>query len=252
MGEVLGTREPAECAQASRGERRSSGHRRDDGGRTLSVSERAVAGDQSEPRLGRVPTESGTASRDREAGRRGKAVRDTDGGRPLHPASGPAGDDAGVGAGVFTTQLRVSAWTRGTRSCQGSTGVCSRRIRLGGGYRPGQVIRPSEPRQADGASGAGGERRAGAGADTEVLGVWGDGQRGGDGHGGRDAARWATVAVASQHHFGRPGQRVGEARAPVRTLRRRLQHLREKQTGGRAGEAEHSAVSGREVEPESQ
>jgi len=76
----------------------------------LSVSERAVAGDQSEPRLGRVPTEPGTASRDREAGRRGKAVRDTDGGRPLHPASGPAGDDAGVGAGVFTTQLRVSAW----------------------------------------------------------------------------------------------------------------------------------------------
>ena len=68
----------------------------------------------------------------------------------------------------------------------------------------------------------------------------GAGRRAGQPDGGRHAARRSALAAVVEPDAGRAGQGTGEARPPLRALRRRLQHLCAQSDGGRAGDGRAS------------
>ena len=129
-----------------------SGRDRWDGSeRLVGLPESALAGSAGGSRKWEVSAKPREASRNTEARRRGEAVGHTHSARPARPASHSAGVDADVRASVLSAQLWVSTRTECAPGREAIPGVHPRRLRLGGGYRLGKVLRPGQPRHADGA-----------------------------------------------------------------------------------------------------
>ena len=85
---------------------------------------------------------------------------------------------------------------------------------------------------------------------TDAQGQGGDaGRRGGE-HGGGRSARRSALAAAQQHRAGRARPGARPARAPLRALRGRLQHLRPQRTSGAAGDGERDRVHREALAPE--
>ena len=82
------------------------------------MAEGALAGSQGGPRRGELPAEPGAAGGDTEAGRRGEAVRHSDGDGSPDPAGDCTGADAAVRAGVFTTTATGFGRAQGPRCGQ--------------------------------------------------------------------------------------------------------------------------------------
>ena len=118
--------------------------------------------------------------------------------------------------------------------------------------RLGEIFRPSEPRCADGTSGAQSERPRGVEADPALSGSGTDGRRGSECTERRDAAGQSSFTVVIEHPAGRSGSRTGTARASLLPIRRRLQHLCPKRSGRTEGQAVDHGVSGAKAEVEGQ
>ena len=101
---------------------------------------------------------------DPEERRRGARARHPDGARPVHPAGHPAGAAAAVRPDVLGAQLRLPAWTQRARCRVRGAAVHPGREAGGGGRGPGEVLRPREPRRADGEAGEADRGQADAGA----------------------------------------------------------------------------------------
>ena len=133
-------------------------------------------------------------------------------------------------------QLRLPAGAQRARRGAAGAAVRPGRARLGGGRGPGEVLRPREPRRADGdgwRSGSTDKRvlrliRRYLEAGIMANGVVMERRRG-------YAARRTALAAAGQRAARRSGQGAGEARARVRPLRRRLQRVRASRSGRASG-----------------
>jgi len=99
------------------------------------------------------------------------------GARPLYPAGGAAGAAEPMGRDVQSEQLRLPVRPLGASGGSARATIDCRGPALGGGYRPGEVLRPGQPRPADGAGGQAGRRPPRAAADRRYLtaGVLADG-----------------------------------------------------------------------------
>src|ERR1700691_457400 len=100
--------------QASQGEQRKSGNRRQESRRALGLPEAALALYTGTAVRWDLPTTTGKASRNPEAGRRGAKAWHPDGAGSLHPAGGDAGTAEAVGPDVFRSQLWGPAGTVGS------------------------------------------------------------------------------------------------------------------------------------------
>jgi hypothetical protein len=88
-----------------------------------------------------LPTATGEASGDREAGRRGAQAGHSDGAGPVCPAGGDAGPATQMGPDVFRAQSRVSSATLSASGGGQGAAVYRRGQPLGGGSRSGKVFR---------------------------------------------------------------------------------------------------------------
>jgi len=150
------------------------------------------------------------------------------------------------------SSLRFSPRTQRAPSGGRRAALRSRREAMGRGFGLGEVLRPGQPRRADGTSSAPREGQTGVEADAALSGSGTDGRRGGKRANGGDAARRAAVAVAVEHPADRSGPRTRKARAWLLPLCRRLQHLRRKCTERAVGDDGDDGVSGAAIEAEGQ
>src|ERR1035441_6340808 len=88
---------------------------------------------------------AGEAGGNPQAGGRGAEAWHPDGAGPIHPAGGDAGTARQMGPDVFRSQLRVSAWALGASGGGTGAAVYRRRLSLGGGSGPGEILRPGQP-----------------------------------------------------------------------------------------------------------
>ena len=90
---------------------------------------------------------------------------------------------------------------------------------MGSRHGPGEVLRPGEPRRADGTGGAQGEGQTGTEAGKEIPGGRSHGRRLGVTEDGRDAPGRPAVTADVERPPGRTGQGAGEARTHVLPVR---------------------------------
>src|ERR1700733_15970990 len=90
--------------QASQGEQRKSGNRRQESRRALGLPEAALALYTGTAVRWDLPTTTGKASRNPEAGRRGAKAWHPNGARSLDPAGGDVGSATQVGPDILRTQ----------------------------------------------------------------------------------------------------------------------------------------------------
>src|ERR1700733_5931872 len=109
--------------QASQGEQRKSGNRRQESRRALGLPEAALALPRGTAVAWDLPTTTGKGSRNPEAGRRGAKAWYPDGAGSLHPAGGDAGSATQMGPNILRTQPRVPAETLGASSGSQGTAV---------------------------------------------------------------------------------------------------------------------------------
>src|SRR4029077_8246214 len=119
---------------------------------------------------------------------------------------------------------------------------------MGRGLGLGKVLRPRQPRCADGTSGAEGEGRTGAEANPALSGSGNDGRRGDQCANRRDAARRTTVATVIKHSADRPGPRTGKTWAPLLPLCGRRQGRCRKPAERAAGDGREHCISGAKAE----
>src|ERR1700752_3979736 len=95
--------------QASQSKQRKSGNRRHDSRRALGLPEAALALHTGTAVAWDLPTTTGKASRNPEAGRRGAKAWHPDGAGSFDPAGGDAGSATQMGPDILRTQQRVPA-----------------------------------------------------------------------------------------------------------------------------------------------
>src|SRR3989449_7754721 len=139
---------------------------------------------------------------------------------PIYPTGHPASPATAVRPDLLTTQLRLQARTPGARRGARGAAVHPGRTPLGGGRGPGEILRPGQPRRADGKAGETHGGRAAAGSHPSLPRSGHHGRRGGDGAARRDAARRTPLAAAGERAPRRRGPGTGEARARLLPLRR--------------------------------
>ena len=106
-----------------------------------------------------VHSATGPAGGDPEAGREGSTpAGHPDGSGPVDPTSDPAGANPHLRSPLQREQLRLPAGARVPRRGDGGPSSCGSGLSLGGGYGPGEILRPCEPRRADGTGGQTGRR----------------------------------------------------------------------------------------------
>ena len=99
---------------------------------------------------GDLPAPDGEATAHPEERGRDARAWHPDRARPVHPAGAVTGSAVGSGWEFFPAQLRFPAWTECARgSLRGAT-LRPARTPLGGGRGSGEVLRPRQPRCADG------------------------------------------------------------------------------------------------------
>src|SRR2546422_2886326 len=165
---------------------------------------------------------------------------------PIYPTGHPASPATAVRPDLLTTQLRLQARTPGARRGARGAAVHPGRTPVGGGRGPGEVLRPGQPRCADGKAGEAHGGRAVAGAHPSLPRSGHHGRRRGDGAARGDAARRPPLTALGECAPRRRGQGAGEAWARLRALRRRLQRVRAVPAGGRGRDAD-AATSVREA-----
>src|SRR6266700_1719916 len=202
----------------SEGQQGESGKRRHESVGVTRLPEATLASFAGTTVTWNLPTATGEASRDQEAGRRDTQAGHSDGAGSVCPAGGDAGSATQMGPDVFRTQSLLSSATLGASGGGQGAAVYRRRPPLGGGSRSGKVFRSSEPRQTDGGDRAAGERQEDAEADTSIPRVGRDGERAGKFGGGRNSARRAFVPAAVESRARRTRPRVGAPPAPFRAL----------------------------------
>src|ERR1035437_2055796 len=129
---------------------------------------------------GRVHAGGGTQSGHTEAARRSTDAGHPDGVGSLDSTGAASGIATAVRSRVLRVELRLPSRTQRAASGEGRAELRCRRQTVGGGYRSGEVLRPSEPRRADGTGGAAGEGQTGGEADPALFGSGTDGRRGGE------------------------------------------------------------------------
>ena len=230
MEQALDAPEPEGGSEASEEEQGRSRHRRDEDGGSAAVPVEELGRDPRAAARGDVPALAGETAADTEERRRDAGAWHSDGARPIHPAGAPTGPAARIRPELLGAQLRLP--TEAQRARRGTSGEALRAGRppCRGGRGPGEVLRPGQPRRADGQAREADSGPSGAGADPSLSRSRRDGGRGSDGAAGRDTAGWPALAAARQRAPRRSGQGAGEARARVRPIRRRLQRLRAQST----------------------
>ncbi len=93
-----------------------------------------------------------------------------DGARPVDPAEHPAGAAADVRPHLLRAQLRLPAWAQCTPGGVPGAALHPGGKTGGGGRGPGEVLRPGQPRRADGQAGKADRGQADAGADPPLPG----------------------------------------------------------------------------------
>src|SRR5437773_3696929 len=188
-GRGLGAGELPAGFTTSEGQQGESGDRRHESVGVAGLPEAALASDSGTTDERDLPTATGEASGDREAGRRDAQTGHSHGAGSIYPAGGDAGSARQMGPDVFRTQSRISSATLGASGGGQGAAVYRGRQPLGGGSRSGKVFRSGEPRQTDGSDRAAGERQEDAPVDTSFPGVGRDGKRAGEFGGRRNSAR---------------------------------------------------------------
>ncbi len=89
-----------------------------------------------------------------QAARRGEDTGRAHGGGPADPASGAASPATDLRGRVQRVELRLQTWAQRVAGGASCPRLRARRPGLGDGHRLGQVLRPRQPRPADGKSGA--------------------------------------------------------------------------------------------------
>ena len=102
---------------------------------------------------GTLPAAAGETAADPEERRWGARARHPDGARPIHPAGALAGPAAAIRPDLLAAQPRLPAWTPRARRRVRGAAVHPGRAPLGGGRGPREILRPREPRRADGKAG---------------------------------------------------------------------------------------------------
>jgi|GEM_PF-3430926 len=106
---------------------------------------RALAGDPAGHSRGNLHSVAGAGGGNSQGIRRGASVGDPYGHGPGDPTGHRAGAQPDVGAGIFGLLVRVQTSTLRPWSCQAGEKLHQRRTEMGGGYRPGEVLRPRGP-----------------------------------------------------------------------------------------------------------
>src|SRR5882724_3968116 len=145
--------------------------------------------------------------------------------------AGNAGAATHLGRDVFPPQLRVSPAAVGASGGNQGAAIPCRGLSLGSGLGLREILRPSKPRQTDGADCQTNQRPANAETDSGVSQSGSNGRRVGESGGRRDAARWALVTVVVEHCARRVGPRVGAPGTSFRAVCGRQQDLRAQPTG---------------------
>src|SRR3974390_3392672 len=153
---------------------------------------------------------------------------------------------------VFRVKLRLSSRPQRAPSGESRKGLCCGRETLGRGPGLGEVLRPGEPRRADGTGGAQGRRQTGTEADPALSASRSDGRRRGERTHRGHPARRTVVPAAVEYSADRSGPGTGETRASLLPLRRRLQHLCRQPAERTAGDGGGHGVSGAATEVEGQ
>src|SRR2546421_6435323 len=117
----------------SEGQQGESGDRRHEGRETSRLPEAALAGPTGATVKWDLPTATGAASGNRQAGWRGAQVGHPDSAGSVCPAGGDAGSAAQMGPDVLRTQSRVSSATLGASGGGQGAAVYRRGQSLGGG-----------------------------------------------------------------------------------------------------------------------
>ena len=100
---------------------------------------------------------------------------------------------------ILGPELRLPSGTQRSRSTRACPRACRGRVSLGGGYGPGEVLRPGQPRHLDVAAGASDRRQTHPASDPPLLAGGDDGGWLGVATHGRHAARRPALTATVQH-----------------------------------------------------
>src|SRR5713226_10284950 len=121
--------------------------------------------------------------------------------RPANPTSDTAGAAAALRPQLLAAQLWLPTGARRARRGFGRAALCAGRTPLGSGCGPGEVLRPGQPRRADGKTGATNQRLAAPAANPPLSQRRQDGRRSSDGAPGGNAAGRTTYAPYTKGNF---------------------------------------------------
>src|SRR6266851_5164657 len=121
--------------------------------------------------------------------------------RPANPTGDTAGAAAALRPQLLAAQLWLPAGAQRARRGEGRATLCAGRTPLGSGCGPGEVLRPGQPRRADGKAGATNQRLAAFAAHSPLPQRRYDGRRSGDGAPGGYAAGRTTYSPYTKANF---------------------------------------------------
>src|SRR5215469_9294031 len=123
-----------------------------------------------------------------------------------HNFSSTPGTATAVRTRVFRVEIRLSSRTQCAAGGGSRPWLRDRREAMGRGPGLGKVLRPSEPRGADGTSGAQGGGQTGVEGDPALSGSRADGRRSGERRHRGHPARRTVVPAAVEHSADRSGR----------------------------------------------
>ena len=183
---------------------------------------------------GTLPAERGEATAHPEERGRDAAARHSDRARSFRPAAAASGAAADLRSDLQRAQPRLSTWAPSTRRGARSAAVHPGRKTVGGRRGSGEVLRPREPRRADGKAGESDRGRADAADHPPLSGGRHHGRRSGGGAARRNAARRTSLTATGKRAPRRSGQGVGATWAPfVRYADDCNMYVRSKRAGER-------------------
>src|SRR3954471_2750790 len=144
------------------------------------ASRRPPARDEARAARGTVSARDDSPGVDTEARRRRAWPRHTERGRPGRTAGRAPGARSKLRTDLPRREPRFSAWTQLSHGSGGGQAASVRRVWVGGGPGPGEILRPGPPRAVAGAARAAGQGPATRDVDqADAEGEGGDARRGG-------------------------------------------------------------------------